>query len=160
MSSKFPSDRGADERRPEVIILAGDGIGPVVSPEEGRRLLAAVSVDAQSSDWAESELIMTDEVVVRLGISHSDLDGWLSTNKVLAFRGDREELVFPVRQFEAGRPIAGLDLLSPLFGSAEDAWEWLVAPNRMTESVAPLEGLRRGEVAAVVRAAQGALDFA
>ena len=160
MSSKSPIDRGVDERRPDVIVLAGGGIGPVISPEEALPLLDHVTIDDLSPDWAESELITTHEVVARLGISRGVLDGWLRTNKAIAFRNENEELFFPVRQFEAGQPIEGLNLICPLFGSVEDAWEWLLAPNRMTEGVAPLERLRCGDVALVVNAAQAALDFA
>ncbi len=142
------------------MVLAGGGIGPVVSQDEGRRLLDTITVDDVSPDWAESDLVDAKEAVSRLGISDSDLDGWLRSNKAIAFRNENEELFFPVRQFEAGRPVAGLDLVSPLFGSVEDAWEWLVASNRMTGGDAPLDWLRRGNVAQVVSAARGALNFA
>ncbi len=68
--------------------------------------------------------------------------------------------VYPTRQFDGRRPIEGLDRIIPFFVMREDAWEWLVTPNRMTGDLAPIERLRAGRIDEIVRAAEGALDFA
>jgi uncharacterized protein (DUF2384 family) len=61
---------------------------------------------------------------------------------------------------EQCRPVEGLDLVAPFFASAEEAREWLVAPNRMTDGKPPIEALRDGNVPAVRDAAAGAFDYA
>jgi uncharacterized protein (DUF2384 family) len=65
-----------------------------------------------------------------------------------------------LRQFERRRPVEGLDLVAAIFASPEEAWEWLVAPNRMTDGKPPIEVLRDGNVPAVTSAAEGAFDYA
>ena len=160
MSAKSPDDRDVKDPEHPVIVLAGGGIGPIVSREEGGCLLDAITVDGESADWAESPLITAEQVVALLHISSGELSLWLEEKKVIAFKMEAGGDIFPVRQFDEGRPVAGLDLVAALFSSAEEAWEWLLAPNRITDGATPLEWLRCGDVAVVVGAAQGALDYA
>jgi len=68
--------------------------------------------------------------------------------------------LYPLRQFEQRRPVEGLDVIAPLFTSAEETWEWLVAPNRMTGGKPPIDKLRDGDVPLVKSAAEGASDYA
>jgi hypothetical protein len=68
--------------------------------------------------------------------------------------------LYPLRQFDHFKPVEGLDSVAALFPSPEDAWEWLVAPNRMTDGEPPIEKLRSGKVQMVRNAAEGALDYA
>jgi hypothetical protein len=81
-------------------------------------------------------------------------------NKIVALRKGLPNFLYPVRQFERRRPVPGLEQVLPFFASPEDAWEWLVTPNRMTEGKPPIERLRDGDVMMVTRAAEGALDYA
>jgi hypothetical protein len=83
---------------------------------------------------------------------------WRKARTIIALRKGLRSFVYPLRQFERRRPLEGLDLVAPFFTSAEEAWEWLVAPNRMTAGKPPPEALRDGKVAAVVSAAAGAFD--
>lgn len=155
------------ERRPvarlsvrESNVLQGNGIGPVVSAAEGGKLLDAITVDDESADWVESEVVGAGELVGRLNISRGTLDNWRKAGKIIALRKGLRNFVYPLRQFERRRPLEGLDLVAPFFTSAEEAWEWLVAPNRMTDSKPPIEALRDGNVSAVTSAAAGAFDYA
>jgi len=141
-------------------ILTGSGIGPVVSAAEGGRILDAITIDDNSVDWAESELVGAGDLVQRLEISRGTLDNWRKANKIVAFRKGLRNYVYPVLQFERLKPVEGLDLVAAHFAAAEEAWEWLVAPNRMTGLAPPIQKLREGDVAAVVKAAEGAHDFA
>lgn len=141
-------------------ILAGSGIGPVVSASEGRQILDAITVDDEATDWAESELVGAGDLVQRLEISRGTLDNWRKARKIIAFRKGLRNYVYPVRQFERLKPIEGLDHVSEFFSSLEAAWEWLVAPNRTTDDVPPIDKLREGEVEMVMRAAEGAFDYA
>ncbi len=141
-------------------VLQGAGIGPVVSVAKGGRLLDAITVDDKAADWVESELIGAGAVVKRLSIARGTLDNWRKAGKVVALRKGVRNFVYPLRQFDHRRPVDGLDLVAEHFTSAEEAWEWLVVPNRMTGGKAPIDALRAGDVKNVVSAAAAAFDYA
>jgi len=141
-------------------VLQGSGIGPVVSAAEGGRLLDALTVDDEAADWVESDLVGAGELVNQLHISRGTLDNWRKANKIIALRKGLRNFVYPLRQFERRKPVDGLDVISPLFTSPEETWEWLVAPNRMTGGKPPIDKLRDGDVSLVKSAAEGALDYA
>ncbi|BBK40698.1 hypothetical protein STVA_07180 [Allostella vacuolata] len=141
-------------------VLLGDGVGPVVPAAEGGRLLDAITVDHEAADWAESELVGAGTLVQRLGIARGTLDNWRKAGKVIALRKGLRNFVYPVRQFDRRRPVEGLDEVAKHFSSAEEAWEWLVAPNRMTDGKAPIDALHAGDVRGVVNAAASAFDYA
>jgi hypothetical protein len=141
-------------------VLQGSGIGPVVSAAEGGRLLDAITVDDESADWLESDLVGAGELVERLSISRGTLDNWRKANKVIALRKGLRNFLYPLRQFERRRPIEGLDVIASLFTSPEETWEWLVASNRMTDGKPPIDKLRDGDFSLVKSAADGAFDYA
>jgi len=141
-------------------VLKGSGIGPVVSASEGSRLLDAITIDDNSADWVESELVGAGELVQRLQISRGTLDNWRKAKKIIALRKGLRNFLYPVRQFDRRGPVASLDLVAQFFSSPEETWEWLVAPNCMTEGKQPIEKLRDGDVPMVVSAAEGAFDYA
>ncbi|WP_174503331.1 hypothetical protein [Acidiphilium sp. C61] len=141
-------------------VLRGAGVGPLVSMAKGRRLLDAITVDDEAADWVESELVGAGVVVKRLAIARGTLDNWRKAGKVVALRKGVRNFVYPLRQFDRRRPVDGLDLVAEHFTSAEEAWEWLVVPNRMTGGKAPIDALRAGDVKNVVSAAAVAFDYA
>lgn len=145
---------------PKGKVLQGSGIGPVVSAAEGGRRLDAITVDDESADWVESDLVGAGELVNRLNISRGTLDNWRKANKIIALRKGLRNFLYPLRQFERRRPVEGLDVIAPLFTSPEETWEWLVAPNRMTDGKPPIDKLRDGDVPVVKSAAEGAFDYA
>ena len=145
---------------PEGGILRGSGSGPTVSELKGTRLLDAITVDDNTADWVESDLVTAGELVDRLRISRGTLDNWRKANKIIALRKGLRNFLYPLRQFERRRPIPGLDHVAPFFASPEETWEWLVAPNRMTDGKPPIEKLRDGDVPMVTSAAEGAFDYA
>lgn len=141
-------------------VLVGKGIGRVLPAAEGTRRLDQITVDDDSIDWAESELAGAGEVVARLKVARGTLDNWRKANKVIALRKGLRNYVYPLRQFDRRRPIGGLERVTPMFSSPEEAWEWLVTPNRITDgNKAPIDELQAGNVDAVVSAAEGALDY-
>ena len=149
------------ERRaaPEDRVLRGGGVGPVVSAAEGSRLLDAITEDVDSSDWIESDVLGAGALAAWLGISRGTLDNWRKATKILALRKGLRNFAYPTRQFHRSRPLAGLDQVAEHFATPEDAWEWLVAPNRMTGGKPPIEALRDGDAPAVAQAAAGAYDY-
>lgn len=140
-------------------VLAGKGIGRVLPATEGARRLDQITVDDQATDWAESELVGAGEVVARLMVARATLDNWRKASKVVALRKGLRNYIYPLRQFDRRGPIEGLDRVLPRFSSSEEAWEWLVTPNRMTGGNAPIDELGAGKIDAVVGAAEGALDY-
>jgi len=155
---------GASPRDPprnagKVHVIRGSGLGPLISVEEGKARLAEITVDDDSIDWAASELLETDSMAARLGISVATLDDWRDGGKAIAFRNEANEFVYPARQFDHSQPIEGLDRVVGYFSSPEEAWEWLVTPNLYTGSTAPIDRLRSEHIEEVIRAAEGALDF-
>jgi hypothetical protein len=141
-------------------VLQGAGVGPVVAAAKGGRRLDAITIDDEASDWAESELVGAGTLVERLSIARGTLDNWRKAGKVLALRKGLRNFAYPLRQFDRRRPVDGLDQVAEHFASPEETWEWLVAPNRMTDGKAPIDALRAGNVQDVVRAAAGAFDYA
>jgi hypothetical protein len=154
-----PRDQPLDDTRRGVLVMKGSGLGPLVSLDEGEALLDEITVDDDSTDWAASELLAADRTVEKLAISAATLDLWRDRGKVIAFRKDADEFVYPARQFEHSRPIEGLDRVAGYFPFPEEAWEWLVTPNQYTDSAAPIDRLRSGHIEEVVRAAEGADDY-
>ena len=140
-------------------VLVGKGIGRVLPAGEGARRLDQITVDDESTDWAESELAGAGDVVSRLNVARGTLDNWRKGRKVIALRKGLRNYVYPLRQFERRGPIAGLERVTPMFASPEEAWGWLVTPNRMTDGKAPIDELQAGNVETVVSAAEGALDY-
>jgi hypothetical protein len=141
-------------------VLQGAGVGAVVSAASGSRLLDAITVDDEATDWVESELVGAGALVKRLSIARGTLDNWRKAGKVVALRKGLRNFVYPLRQFDRRGPVGGLDQVAKQFTSPEETWEWLVAPNRMTDGKAPIDALHAGEIQDVVRAAAGAFDFA
>lgn len=141
-------------------VLQGSGIGPIVSAAEGNRRLDAITIDDDTADWIDSDVVGAGELVERLEISRGTLDNWRKANKIVALRKGLRNFVYPLRQFERRRPVPGLDRVASFFASPEETWEWLVAPNRMTGGKPPVEKLRDGDVTMVTHAAEGAFDYA
>lgn len=131
----------------------------MISLEEGLARLNEITVDDDSTDWAASELLGTDGMAARLGVSVAALEDWRDDGQAIAFRKDADEYVYPARQFDRSRPIEGLDQVVEYFPSVEEAWEWLVTPNLYTHSTAPIDRLRSRHLEEVIRAAEGANDF-
>lgn len=145
---------------PAPLELVGWGTGELVNLEQGAVGLDTVTIDDSATDWAQSELLGAGEMAARLRVSRATLDNWRTASKALAFRKGVRNYVYPARQFERFGPVEGLDRVLPHFAAAEDAWEWLVTPNRITQGDIPLDRLRAGHLAEVERAAEGALDYA
>jgi hypothetical protein len=145
---------------PAVRELQGAGLGPLISAEAGLAKLDVITQDDESTDWAESELLGAGEAAERLGVARTTLDNWRRSRKALAFRKGVRNFVYPMRQFARMKPVDGLDQVRPYFADDEGAWEWLVTANRMIGGNAPVDWLRKGRVDEVVRAAEGAFDYA
>jgi hypothetical protein len=140
-------------------VLIGSGLGEVLSESAAKAALDAFTVDDVSTDWARCELLGAGEVSERLNIARATLDNWRRAGRALAFSKGVRNFIFPMAQFEGDRPVPGLNRVRKHFTSDEDAWEWLVIPNRMTGNEKPLDWLLAGYRDEVTKAAEGALDY-
>jgi len=140
--------------------LNGEGIGETASRQQGLKRLDALTIDDESIDWAQTELIGVGELAERFGLGRSTIDNWRRAHRALAFSRGLRNFVFPLAQFEGTRPIAGLDTVRAYLASDEEAWEWLVTANPRTDDAPPLDWLRENRIDEVARAAEGAFDYA
>ena len=140
--------------------LVGSGHGALIDVEEGTRRLSAVTETAAPESWAESELLGPEAMVERLGVSRSTLHNWRRDGRVIALRKGLRNHLYPVRQFASKAPLAGIAEVLAVMADPDEAWEWLITPNTYTDGELPLALLERGQVEAVQRAADSALDFA
>ena len=106
---------------------------------------------------AEGGTLGVDELARALHISRQAVDKRRRGGKLLALPRGGHRWVFPAWQVARGRTVPGLeDVLSALGG--RDPWTSLiffVTPNRLLNDRSPLQALRAGDLAAVVRAAEG-----
>lgn len=69
-----------------------------------------MTVDDESADWMESDLVGAGALVKRLNISCDTFDNWRKARKIVALRKGLRNFVYPLRLFERRRPVEGLDL--------------------------------------------------
>jgi hypothetical protein len=153
-----------DEQTPKHVLpalhLTGSGHGRVISPDEGARRLEKISELSPPETWAGSDLLGPEAIAERLGISRGTLHNWRRDGQVIALRKGLRNHVYPVRQFSDTGPLAGIGGVLSVIDNPDEAWEWLITPNRATRGEAPLVLLERGESELVHKAASSALDFA
>ena len=106
---------------------------------------------------AEGGVAGVDELASALRISRQAVDKRRRAGKLLALPRGGHRWVFPAWQVARGRTLPGLeDVLSAL--GARDPWSSLIfflTPDRLLNDCSPLQALRSGDLAAVVRAAEG-----
>lgn len=139
--------------------LRGEGMGQVVTAREGLKALDKITVDEETLDWADSELLGAVQLAERLKVSRATIDNWRTTGRILGFQKGVRNYLFPLRQFERMKPVEGLRAVAHHFEAEEDAWDWLVTPNVLTDGEPPIEQLRKKRIDLVVAAAEGALDY-
>lgn len=143
----------------QVQTLKGSGLGEPIAREAGVAALDALTVDENPEAWAASELLGAGETAERIGVARASLDNWRRAHKVIAFRKGIRNFMYPIRQFERQRPLAGIERVWAQFEDDDVAWDWLVAANPLTDGTAPIDWLRKGKIEEVVRAAEGAFDY-
>lgn len=105
---------------------------------------------------AEGGAVGVDELASALRISRQAVDKRRRAGKLLALPRGGHRWVFPGWQVARGRTVPGLEeVLSALGG--HDPWSALIfflTPDRLLNNRSPLQALRAGDRAAVVRAAE------
>ena len=106
---------------------------------------------------AEGGAAGVDELASALRISRQAVDKRRRAGKLLALPRGGHRWVFPAWQVARGRTVPGLEEVLAALGG-RDPWSQLIfflAPDRLLNNRSPLQALRGGDLAAVVRAAEG-----
>jgi len=131
----------------------GEGLGPIVSTEEGKRLLEEFAVARKVEDWA-GPVAGASELSRDYGIARSTLHRWQHSGEVIGLLKGMKKHVFPVEQFIDGRPARGLSAVVGLAGGHRVAWLWFRQANPVLGGRRPIDLLKQDRIDDVVDTAQ------
>jgi hypothetical protein len=134
-------------------IAKGEGLGELVSEGEGRANLHAYAKDIPLETWA-GKMAGTTELQETLGIPRSSIYDWQQAGHVISFLKGVKKHVFPVAQFQDGRPVGGLAEITKIAGGQRIAWLWLIEPCPELKGKVPLDVLKTDKRAVVIEAAR------
>lgn len=135
----------------------GEGLGRLLSAEEGSRRLEDLSVARRIEDWAGSTA-GASELSRDYGIARSTLHRWQQSDEVIGLLKGTKKHVFPVEQFIDGRPVRGIAAVIELAGSHRAAWLWLRQENPVLSGRRPIDLLKQDRGDDVVDVAQSYFD--
>jgi hypothetical protein len=137
----------------QTIKSRGAGLGERLSLDEGRARLERYATPGPIERWA-GPVAGAGEIEKQLGVRRSTLNGWVKRGAVVGLLRGERKLAYPLEQFIDNRPLEGLSEVLRLAPDARGAWLWLRQPNDALDGQTPLETLRHGHKAAVVKAAK------
>ncbi len=135
----------------------GEGLGSIVSADEGRRLLREFAVTRKIEEWA-GPVAGASELNRDYGIPRSTLHRWQHADEVIGLLKGTKRHVFPIEQFVDGRPAQGIPAVVGLAGGHRVAWVWLRQPNPVLSDHKPIDLLRQDRVDEVVGSARAYFD--
>lgn len=135
----------------------GEGLGPIVSADEGRRLLREFAVARKIEEWA-GPVAGASELNRDYGIPRSTLHRWQHADEVIGLLKGTKRHVFPIEQFVDGRPAQGLSAVVGVAGGHRVAWLWLRQPNPVLSGHKPIDLLKQDRVDEVADAARAYFD--
>lgn len=133
--------------------LKGEGLGPIVSEEEGKRLLSKFTVARKIEDWAGA-VAGASQLSRDYGIPRSTLHRWQHANEVIGLLKGTKKHVFPIDQFIDGRPALGISAVVGLAGNHRIAWLWLRQTNPVLGGRKPIDLLKQDRIDEVIDTAQ------
>ncbi len=143
------SAKDADVEGVEIV----EGAEPrlVHAGEAGRRIAA------RARPGKKEDLLTSDELAARAGLkTRQSVHDWLKKGKIVGWQGGKRGYVFPADQLDGrGRPVKGMDRITPCFEDGYAAWIWLKTPLGALMGAMPITRLRKGEVDLVAAAAEG-----
>jgi len=131
----------------------GEGLGPIVTGEEGERLLSELAVARKLEEWA-GPVAGPTELQRDFGIPRSTLNRWQHAGEVIALLKGTKKHVYPVEQFIDGRPMLGIGLVSALASNHRVAWLWLRQPNPSLGNRKPIDLLKQDRLDDVIESAR------
>lgn len=135
----------------------GEGLGTIVSAEEGRRLMREFAVARKIEDWA-GPVAGASQLSRDYGIPRSTLHRWQHSDEVIGLLKGTKKHVFPVEQFIDGRPAQGISAIVGLAGGHRVAWLWLRQANPVLGGRPPIDLLKQDRIDEVVDAAEAYFD--
>ena len=141
----------------DVAPSTGEGLGEIVSGEEGERLLSDIAVTRRLEDWA-GPVAGATELSRDYGVPRSTLNHWHHAGEVVALLKGTRNHVYPIAQFVDGRPARGLAAISTLAGNSRIAWFWLSRPNAALSGRKPIDVLKQDRVDEVLDVARAYFD--
>lgn len=131
----------------------GEGLGKIVTVEEGEQLLGELAVARKLEDWA-GPVAGARELQRNFGIARSTLNRWQHAGEVIALLKGTRKHVYPIEQFIDGRPAKGIGVIAALVANQRVAWLWLSQPNPMLSGRRPIDLLKQERAEEVIDAAQ------
>ena len=132
---------------------AGAGLGDRLSADEGLARIELYARPRPIEAWA-GKVAGAGEIEERLGIARSTLNEWRKRGTVIGLLRGERKFHYPLEQFVDARPLEGMRAVSAAAGDTSRAWLWLRQPHPRFEMDSPLHALRRGDIKAVVEAAE------
>lgn len=123
----------------------GEGLGLIVTPDQGERALEGIAVSSRLEDWA-GRCAGATELSRDFGVARSSLHRWQQDDDVIGLLKGTRKHVYPVAQFVDGRPARGLRDIIKLAGSQRVAWLWLTQPNPALGGRHPIGLLKQDRV--------------
>jgi hypothetical protein len=139
--------------RGPVEVSQGEGLGELLTLEEGRRRMHAYATPMALEDWA-GPTAGPVEIERSLGIPRSTLHAWQGKGLVIGLLNGLRKTVFPLEQFTGGKPVAGIADVLEVIGEPRTTWRWFKEPSPLLNGATPLARLKRGQLDEVLRAAQ------
>jgi hypothetical protein len=136
----------------EVESSKGEGLGAIVTSEQGEKALAAIAVHRKLEDWAGTVAGAT-ELSREYGVARSSLNRWQHEGDVIGLLKGTRKHVYPVEQFIDGRPARGIREIIQLAKGQRTAWLWLSQKNPVLGGRKPIYLLKQDRVDEVVDAA-------
>jgi hypothetical protein len=143
--SEVASERGRLFENTAIERDQGRGLGTTVSRAIGARLVDGVTEDLPLTAWA-GQVMNAATLKKQLDIPSETLERWTANRDVIAFGDGEADRLYPIEQFDKGRPIAGVHSVLATIGQPRVAWQWLRTPRPATGEVAPIELLKAGKL--------------
>ena len=131
----------------------GEGLGALLTLEEGRGRLSDYTTPSNLEDWA-GPVAGSTELERDHGIARSTLHAWQKQGAVIGLLKGVRKHVFPLDQFIDGRPIEGLAEVLKVIGEPRTAWLWMKEPHPALNGATPLARLKARRIGEVVEAAR------
>ncbi|RCS22115.1 DUF2384 domain-containing protein [Phyllobacterium salinisoli] len=131
----------------------GEGLGEVVSEQQGEGTLRELAVARRLEEWA-GEVAGATELSRDYGVPRSSLNRWQHAGDVVALLKGTKKHVYPVEQFVDGRPARGIGDVSRLTANQRITWVWLSRPNPTLGGRKPIDLLKQERIDDVLEAAK------
>lgn len=149
------------QRGTPVVELSGEGLRPIESDEDRRRLDAAMEKARRRGQAAVAEILERPEMLTgeefaaRAGVSRGTVDMWRRDRRILGLEGSARGVRYPAWQFDDNGVL--VKDLSKFLRAVNDDWaayRWLTSELPEIGGEVGLDLLRKGRTDELIDAAQ------